>query len=193
MGRPMIASSNKQETAIAPGVVQNRRSLLKDCSGATALEFAVVAAPFMALILANLETSIALFSQQLLDTTTETMSRQLMTGAEQSAGTSQSQFKQKICDDLPDFMSCSKVMVDVRSASEFSAANTSAATLTYDANGEVNNNWKYDLGQPGDVVVMQTYYLWPAVTGPLGFGLANLPSGERLLVSTAIFRTEKFE
>lgn len=157
------------------------------------LEFTVVAAPLIALIFANLETSLTLFAQQLLDTTTEKMARNLMTGSEQLAGTSKTAFKQKLCDDLPDFMKCDRLMVDLQKASDFSTANTSTPTLTYDVNNAVSNTWQFQTGSAGDVLVMRVMYRWPAVAGPLHFSLADLPTGERLLMTTAIFKTEKYQ
>jgi Flp pilus assembly protein TadG len=169
------------------------RGIARDKRGSALIEFAAVAAPFIALIFANLATSIAFFSQQLLDTTTEKMSRKLMTGQVQKAGITQEDFKLAICNDLPSYLKCDRVMVNVRKAADFQAADTSAASITFDANGQVTNEWKFEAGQPGEVVLMQVYYRWPNVTGPLGFSLANMSNGERLLVSTAIFKTEQYE
>ena len=169
------------------------RRLLRDCRGTALIEFAAVAAPFIALIVASLATSIMLFTQQMLDTSVETMSRQLMTGQEQKAGTTKAQFKQKVCDNLPDFMSCDRLLVNVTKISSFTAANTAAPTITFDADGNVTNTTKFEPGKPGEIVIMQVLYRWPGFHGPLGFDLGNLSNGERLLVTTAIFKTEKYE
>jgi Flp pilus assembly protein TadG len=180
--------------AIARAVCTLRaRPIAQDKRGSALIEFAAVAAPFIALIFANLATSVAFFSQQLLDTTTEKMSRRLMTGQVQKAGTSQEDFKLAICNDLPSYLSCDRVMVNVSKAADFGSADTSAAAITFNAKGEVTNKWKFEAGKPGEVVLMQVYYRWPNITGPLGFSLANMSNGERLLVSTAIFKTEQYE
>jgi Flp pilus assembly protein TadG len=153
----------------------------------------VVAAPFMALIFANLVTSLAFFSQQLLDTTTEKMARQLMTGQVQKGGLDQAEFKEAFCADLPDFLVCDRVMVNIRKVADFGSANTNPATITFDEDGEVTNAWDFEAGDSGDIVLMQAYYRWPDIGGPLGFSIANMNNGERLLVSSAIFKTEQFE
>jgi Flp pilus assembly protein TadG len=178
---------------MANAAFKRARHIARDRRGSTMIEFAAVAAPFIALILANLLTSLALFSQQLLDTAADKMSRRLMTGQEQRAGTSQSAFKTKVCAELPEFMPCSRVMVNVQKATDYDSADTSAPTITFDSGGDVTNSWKYEPGLPGDIVVMQVYYRWPALGGPLGFSVGNLPNGERLLISTAIFKTEKYQ
>jgi Flp pilus assembly protein TadG len=188
----MLALLGKRKPKAAP-VRASRRSIVRDSRGATMLEFTMVAAPLIALIFASLETSLTMFTQQLLDTTTEKLARNLMTGREQLAGTSQTAFKQKLCDDLPTFMKCDKLMVDVQKATDFSTADTSTPTIAFDANKAVTNNWKYQTGSAGDILVMRVMYRWPAVTGPLQFGLANLPTGEQLLMTTAIFKTETYQ
>jgi len=172
---------------------RNWRALLRNTRGGAMIEFAAVAAPFIALIFANLATAVAFFSQQMLDTTTEKMARQLMTGQVQKAGVSQQAFKTAICNDLPDFLSCDRVMVDVRKAADFGSANTGVPEIKFDSSGNVTNEWKFEKGQPGEVVLMQVYYRWPSITGPLDFSLATMGNGERLLVSTAIFKTEQYE
>jgi len=169
------------------------RALARDPRGSTLIEFAAVAAPFIALIFANLVTALALFSQQILDTTTEKMARRLMTGQEHKASTRQSAFRTKVCDDLPSYMTCDRVMVEIRKAASFAALPTASQPITYNSGGAITNTWKYEPGKPGDIVVMQVYYRWPSLTGPLGFTAGTLPNGERLLVSTAIFKTEQYE
>jgi Flp pilus assembly protein TadG len=188
----MMGFWKTRRNRIAASETGARRSLLRDDSGATILEFTIVAAPFLALILANLETSIMLFTQQVLDTTTEKIARRLMTGQVQSADTSQADFKQEVCDDLPSFMACNRVMVSVQKAADFNSANTGAPVITFNSHGQVTNHWDYDFGDPGDIVIMKAFYRWPAVSGPLGFNLANLSNGDRLLMSTAIFKAERY-
>ena len=56
----------------------------------------------------------------------------------------------------------------------------------------MTNTWNYNTGNPGDIVVVQVMYQWPVVLGPLSFTLANLSNGNRLLVSTAVFKNEPY-
>jgi hypothetical protein len=41
-------------------------------------------------------------------------------------------------------------------------------------------------------VVVQVLYQWPIVLGPLGFNLSNLANGNRLLVSSNVFKREPY-
>ncbi len=168
------------------------RRLRRDERGATLIEFALVALPFFALLLATLQTCIAFFAQQCLDTAAESTARQLMTGAAQKAGMNQTAFKTMACKNLPNFMTCANTMIDVQSATEFASVATTTPALTYDTASNVSNTWQFAPGGPGSVVVMRVMYLLPVVGAPLGFNLATARGGRRLLVSTIVFKSEPY-
>ncbi|KQN93152.1 pilus assembly protein TadE [Sphingomonas sp. Leaf231] len=167
-------------------------ALRRDQRGATIIEFALVALPFIVLILATIQTGFVFFAQQALETTAEQTARQLMTGSAQKTGMTQAQFKTIACGNLPAFMSCAKMMVDVQSATKFADVDTNALVLTYDQNSQVTNTWQFAPGGPGSVVVMRLLYLLPVVGGPLGFDLATTTGGRRVLVSTFVFKSEPY-
>ena len=83
-------------------------------------------------------------------------------------------------------------MINVQNYSSFSSASTATPTLTFNAQGQVSNNWSYNAGNPNDIVVIQVMYQWPMILGPLGFDMANLSNGNRLLISTAVFKNEPY-
>jgi hypothetical protein len=62
--------------------------------------------------------------------------------------------------------------------------------LTFNAQGQVTNTWQYNPGTAGQVVVVRVMYQWPVFGGPLGFNLANLPNGNRLIMAAAAFQNE---
>jgi Flp pilus assembly protein TadG len=68
------------------------KNLARCDSGATAVEFALVAAPFLALLMALFQTALVFFAGRVLDETTEEASRYIMTGQAQTAGMTQSGF-----------------------------------------------------------------------------------------------------
>ncbi|NIJ16458.1 TadE/TadG family type IV pilus assembly protein [Sphingobium vermicomposti] len=164
--------------------------LAQDVRGAAIIEFAFVAAPLIALILAVFQTSISLFTQQTLETAAEKVGRVVMTGQASSANMTATQFKNLTCSKLPSFMPCSSVMIDVNAFTSISSISTSKPNITYDNSGNVSNSWKFDLGDQGDIVIMRIMYLSPSAYGPLGFTLANQPNGKRLMVSTLVFKNE---
>jgi Flp pilus assembly protein TadG len=158
--------------------------------GSAAIEFALVAAPTIALVLAILQIAIVYFAEETLETTVEDTARLVLTGQAQSEGLTQSQFGQALCNKSPGLFTCANFMINLQPAASFATANTAAPTLTYDSNGNVTNTWQYNPGNPGDIMVMQVMYQWPVFLGPLGFNLSNHPNGTRLLMSTAVFRNE---
>ena len=169
-----------------------RQSLLRADSGATAVEFALVAAPFIALLVAILQTMVVFFAQRLLDEVVSQASRTILTGQAQTSGLTQSQFTSWVCQKTVILFTCANYMVNVTSYSSFSAASTATPTLTFDSSGNVSNTWNYSLGSPGDIVVVQVLYQWPIILGPLGFNLSNLANGNRLLVSSNVFKREPY-
>jgi Flp pilus assembly protein TadG len=180
-----------------PGTTEPLRSgrsilanFLRGRRGSAAIEFALVAAPTIALLLAILQISIVYFAEEALETAVEDTARLVLTGQAQSQGLTQTQFGQALCNNSPGLFNCSGFMVNLQPATSFATAGTSAPTLTYDAHGNVTNVWTYNPGNAGDIMVMQVMYQWPVFLGPLGFNLSNLPSGARLLMSTAVFRNE---
>ena len=61
-----------------------------------------------------------------------------------------------------------------------------------DGQGNLQNNFTYQPGGPGDIVVVRLFYQCPVYVSLLGFNLANLNGGKRLLVATAAFRNEPY-
>jgi Flp pilus assembly protein TadG len=177
-----------------PGAARSGRGrrFLRDAGGATAVEFGLVATPFLALLVAVIQTMIVFFAQRLLDEVVSQASRTIQTGQAQTSSLTQSQFASWVCQKTVILFTCGDFMVNVQSSSTFASASTAPPTLTFDANGNVANTWSYQLGNPGDIVVVQVMYQWPVFLGPLGFNLSNLPNGNRLLVSSNVFKREPY-
>jgi Flp pilus assembly protein TadG len=165
-------------------------AFLRDSKGATAVEFALVAAPFLALIIALLQTFLVFFAQELLESVVRQSARLVMTGQVQSQNMSQTTFKQNVCNQIRIFFNCGGMMVDLQVANSWSSANTAMPTLTFDGKGNVTNVWQFNPGVAGDIVVLRVMYVWPVMLGPLGFNLSNLSSGNRLIMGSAAFQNE---
>ena len=158
--------------------------------GAAAVEFALVATPFIALLVAIIQTMVVFLAQRLLDEVVSQASRVILTGQAQTSSLSQAQFADWVCQKTVIFFTCNNLMVNVQSYGSFSAASASTPTLTFDSQGNVTNSWSYSLGNPGDIVVVQVLYQWPVLLGPLSFNLSNLSNGNRLLISSNVFKRE---
>jgi Flp pilus assembly protein TadG len=161
----------------------------RDRRGATAVEFALIAAPFIALLVAILETCLVFFAQEVLQTATTQASRLVMTGQAQAANLTAAQYQQKVCTFASMIFTCSGIYVNVQTFSSFS----SMTQLSPLQSGNFNSSsMNYNMGGPGDIVLIQVFYQWPIILGPLGFTLANMNGNYRLLVGTAVFRNEPY-
>ncbi|MHC2465188.1 TadE/TadG family type IV pilus assembly protein [Bradyrhizobium embrapense] len=181
------------DTHAAPTTKHRRwRTFAADRKGATAVEFALVGAPFIALLVALIQTFVVFFAQQALETVVIQSSRTILTGQAQAQNLTQSQFAQRVCSNVVVLFNCSKLMIDVQVAGAWTSANAGAPSLTFDSNGNVTNTWQFNPGNPGDIVVVRVMYQWPVVLGPLGFNLANLSNGNRLIMASMAFKNEAF-
>ena len=96
------------------------RRLIKQQDGAAAVEFALVAAPFLALVFAIMETAVVFFAGQALETAVADSSRLIMTGQAQNAAFTQAQFKNAVCAKLTVMFDCvNGVSIDVQSYPTF--------------------------------------------------------------------------
>lgn len=177
-------------------------ALWRDRRGATIVEFALVATPFFALIMAVLVTSLSYFVQETLETSVEKAARNIVTGRTQAADDASSKsgkskaelaerFRQAGCASLPAFLPCSRLAVEVKSAGDWTTMDNTPPQVTLDANGRIANTFAYDLGNQGSIVSVRFMYLWPVQTAPL-FDFSNMGRGRRLLMATSVAKSETY-
>ncbi len=166
------------------------RRFIREQNGAAAVEFALIAVPFLALLFAILETALVFFAGQTLEAAVSDASRLIMTGQAQTAGYSQADFKTQVCNRIAGLFDCSGgVYVDVKQYSSFTSVNTASPVTngTFDT-----TKMAYVPGGPGCIEVVTLYYQWPIYVSLLGNNLSNLNGSKRLLVATAVFRNEPY-
>jgi len=173
-----------------------RGGFVRDERGATAVELALIGIPLIGVLVAALQTAIIFFYDQAIQTVTNTAARQILTGSVQTQGLAPggqgtTGFHGVVCTAASGIFPCAGLMVDVQSATSFSTLNTAPITPTYDSNGVVNN-MNFSPGAQNAAVIVRVMYDWPVFGGPLGLGLANQSNGTRLMVGTAVFKTEPY-
>lgn len=163
----------------------------KDNSGATAVEFALIAAPFFFLIFGLLEISLIFIVSTTLEHGLNAASRQIRTGSVQSANISQSEFLGQVCAELFGLLDCdNNLAIDVRVFSDFS---NSSFTPGIDASGNfASGGFQFDAGQRNDIVLARAYYEWELITPIISAPLSNLDNGNLLISSGVAFRNEPF-
>jgi len=171
--------------------IRTVRRFARGEEGIAAVEFGIVAAPFLALMFAIMETALVFFASQTLETAVADSARLIMTGQAQSSNFTQAQFKSAVCAKILGLFDCANgIQIDVKTYSNFSAISTSKPV---DSNGNLLNNFTYTPGSPGDIVVVRLMYQWPVYVSLLGFSLNDMAGNKRLIIATAAFRNEPYQ
>jgi Flp pilus assembly protein TadG len=183
-------SSMSSSAASSASLRSALRRFRRNRSGATVVEFALVAPVFFALLFAILETAILFFAGQVLETITQESARMIMTGQAQSAGYQQADFQAYVCKQIPALFTCNNIYIDVQSYPAFS--NITNSSQIDNAGNFISNNLQYNPGGPGQIVKVTLYYHWPLIVTGLGYNISNLNGSKRLLIATAAFQNEPY-
>jgi len=181
----------RQRYGLQPNGMLNR--FKRNKSGASALEFALVAGPLILLLLAIIQVGIVFFSNFVLEGAVDRGARLIRTGQAQTGKFNAGEFKKEVCKYLSAPLSCTKLKLDVRSYSSFGGAGQNL-TNPIGPDGNLKSDFSYDPGAGEDVVVVRAFY--PLDVGsvlPTEINLSNMNNGERLLIATAAFRNEPFK
>jgi Flp pilus assembly protein TadG len=187
-----------------------RRSWLQvNESGATAVEFGLVAAPFFILLFGIMSVGFYFFTVFTLENAVESAARVIRTGQAQTQTPSAmtvDQFKTLVCDKLPTFMNCNgsgnKVRVNVQNFSNFSTVSVPSCVAS---NGTLipSSGQTYSPGGASTVVLVTVCYEWeltqmmvnnpmwirPQGSGQTGSQMAN---GSTLIQASTVFTVEPY-
>lgn len=207
----MLNNHDGNVTAGQAGDAQPKRSrslfkrLLREKSGTSAIEFSLLALPFLMVLFASLETFTAFTAEQLLANATETMARKIRTG-EITSAMPEEDFRKAFCAEISIIMTCSateaktasKLFIDVRSFSEFSKIPKTIPRVG-GANSDLDTSgFKFLPGGPTTINIVRAYYRWEVITDLVRPYITNLrPAGssmpkDYLMVATAAFRNESY-
>lgn len=165
--------------------------------GATAVEFSIVALPFIFMIMATFELAIVFLISVTLDSATAAAARSVRTGQTIADGVAdtngQNSFKSTICSNMGWLQSqcSSNLYIDVRTMSSFQNQNP-PSIITALNNSTYNTNHCYYSGNAGDIVLVRTYFTWTLLTPFLNAALSRLNNGQAVISSTATFMNEPF-
>jgi hypothetical protein len=158
--------------------------------GSAAVEFALVAPLFFALLFAIIETGLVFFASQSLETALQDSARMVLTGQAQIAKYDKQSFKKNVvCPNTSVLFDCvNGIFVDVQSYPAFSGV-TISDPIT---GGNFVDNTQYNAGGPCAIVIVRLFYQWPLFVTGLGYNIANLGGSKRLLSATAAFKNEPY-
>ncbi len=167
-----------------------RRFFVKDEKGTTAVEFALIGAPFFATLGFMLLGGHILWLSQSMDTSIQMVSRQIRTGQAQESAMTMAQFRNAICASVATSPSAcrSKLIIDVR---RFDGPEDIDFTPPRE-NGSIDQQaGVFQMGDGEDFVIAKVYYPIDYLTA-LASLLGSNKSFDFQLSATAAFRNEPF-
>ena len=172
-----------------------------DQSGFTAVEFAMVAMPFVMLLFGTLSVCLFYFTTFTMENAVWQASRGIRTGQFQqgqggyagaaSAEDRKKAFKTALCAKAPAYIDCNKVVVFVQSNSGGFGSITRPVCAT-DGTMVDQSQAEFNAGGASSVVLITACYPW-SFGGRLPFiALNTLSDGSLLIQASVAFRTEPF-
>ncbi len=184
---------------------------LRGRSGVAAIEFALIAVPFIGLLAAIFETALVFFVQESFENSVNNVARQVLVNDFESNSTpTAASFKSStFCPSLPSYFDCGKVVLNVQAVNP-ATSNFAGVAAGLTTNWYKNPTTNLNLGQPGWIVYFQAFYPMPVylsvliATGVNGQGIGNFydhasgsiyanPNGSgfvHAIFTTVVFRNE---
>jgi Flp pilus assembly protein TadG len=169
------------------GLARRLAEPLRDRRGNAAIEFALVAPPFLLLIMGIIEISVMFFTSSVIEGATKEAARQIRTGNVQQSADPLASFRSELCDALFGIIDCNQVVFNVRT---FSSFETVAMPLEVDEDGEIINTG-FTPGDSSAVTVVRSMYRWHFMTPLIGELVPAGPAGH-LIISTVAFQNEPY-
>ena len=161
-----------------------RRSFVRDPSGASAIEFALVSPVLLFMLISIFELgSLSLMSSS-VDNAVNAVSRMIRTGRSDGP-TSAADFENKVCAQMgANIMDCrSRIAISVDKFTRFSDANLVAASPP---------NGSFNKGGAGDIIVVKVNYQWQMLNPLLLQGYTHSGPFAITISSRAAFKNEPF-
>jgi Flp pilus assembly protein TadG len=176
-----------------------KRSKKAGQRGVAAVEFAMVATPFLMLLFGLFEIMMIFFVQTTLESAVSEESRKIKTGqANAGTGLTAAQFKAGICTRMAGLADCAnRLFVMVENQPTTGSLPSPMTDPTILAAPPYTPNTA-----AGSIVVVRGFYMWPLITPGISSALKNTdntgPNGDlgatnRMLVATSAFRNEPFQ
>ena len=162
--------------------------------GATAVEFAMVALPFFALLFSIMELGMMFLASTTIEAATVAAARQIRTGQLQGGpNNTAAAFKTLVCNGMT-WISTSDCManmsIDVRTFSSFSAISVTPPIT----NNQIDQTQlTFNAGASCDIVLVRAFYPYTLLTPLLEPGLPNLGANQHLITTAVAFRNENWQ
>lgn len=170
--------------------------LANDEAGTTAIEFAIVAAPFLMFIFALIGCAFYFFVLSSVEKGMDQASRLVRTGQAASSNMTVDQFKEKICDSAGNWVRCNKLQVFVNRFDDWASVTPQACV---DDNKTVISNSAPGgspiatyAGSASDIVIVTACYKWDLTSKIPFLKIGNMDDGSFMLQTATAFRSEPY-
>ncbi len=158
--------------------------------GSTAIEFSMLAIPYVMLTVGIIELSISFASATLLEAATNSAARQIRTGQlQQASADPQADFRAQLCDYATVLINCNEVVIEVQTMETFSDFDSLAPQFDEDGNMLSRG---FDAGASSDRVLVRVSYTYTMMTPFIGQLLAGA-DGTLFFMSTIVLQTEPYD
>ncbi|MEM6780370.1 MAG: TadE/TadG family type IV pilus assembly protein [Pseudomonadota bacterium] len=164
---------------------------IRSKDGTTAVEFSLIAAPFIFMLIGVIEMALMFASASLLEGSAATASRLIRTGQVQQAGGSQAMFEDTLCDFASPLIACEDIQYQVFSVDTFEDADN-LPDAEFDDDGNLTDT-TYDPGGVSDVVLVRVVYNYNITTPLMQAFLTNNADNTRTMMATIVLQTEPYQ
>lgn len=172
------------------------RRFRRSKDGATAIEFAALAMPFLLLAFAILESCIGFAAQQAMANISDDVARQVRTGQPELKGITESALEDIVCNRLAIVTTngCkTRLSIDLRSFTTFQAA-AAAAPLKFTADNDIDTS-EFAVSPGGSMTtnMIRMVYRWPVMVDFLRASMGNIKGNDTLFFATTTWLNEPFD
>ncbi|WJI74566.1 MULTISPECIES: TadE/TadG family type IV pilus assembly protein [unclassified Mesorhizobium] len=204
MGDVLDEDSRRKICKAKAGRVTFARRFLRDRRGSTAIEFAMLALPFAALVFAILESCVSFAGQEVMANITDDIARQLRTGQLRQADVTEEKLKGLVCARLEIIVAkgCPGLLVDLRPFKTFAGAASAGFTIsgsTITLTGKDPDTGKDPafgtptIGPAESKNMLRVFYPWPVMTDFMAQYMSNMDGGKTLHYATTTWQNEPFD
>jgi Flp pilus assembly protein TadG len=163
---------------------------IRDERAVTAVEFSLVAVPFVFLLIGIIEMSLMFAASATLNGATNDAARLIRTGqVQQASGDPQQIFEDELCQKADALLDCTRLQYEVVTMDGF--ADFASFPASYDVDGNLESQG-FDPGGVNDVVMVRAVYRYPLMTPFIGQFLSDGPGNTKLLLATIVLETEPY-
>ncbi|MBB5537905.1 TadE/TadG family type IV pilus assembly protein [Rhizobium giardinii] len=164
--------------------------VVRDKSGAAAIEFAILSLPLFVLVFGILELAAMFFVDTALDAALHKSARLIRTGQAAEKNTSLADFKAAVCEGMVYLLNCESNLLVV--AKVVSNVSTAATMTPADSDGNVTITESFNIGYGSDYILVQAFLPWSPVVPVNSLSSQKFFDGSYVLGAAVLFRNEPF-